>query len=407
MKITDFVVGLGFDSTDFEKGMTKASKQLGGFKSDILQLGALLGTAFSFKKLTFDFARDVDELRQLATMIGVTADELYGLNEAGKAFGAGQGELANVLSNLANQRANFQKLGKIGIFEELAKLGVNFDKIALANNELEAMYILADQLSKLDTQERMLAADILGLTPQSLELLSQGSDSIKELSEAYQKARPQTEAMSKASRDFIEQWNLLQATLGGKLDIVSTPLVAKLTEIIEMTNKWFDANSKVIDQDISAFLTGLADTTEAVTKTFNDFLAAFKNVGKKIGGFFDPVVDFFTESDDEEQSATEDARADAGYLISGSLLENNGSFTDAAPNFGVGLYKPEWLNVNPLGEAYALGYPSSGLRQATPIQNDVHVNVVLDGQKIYEGVERRVQNDIYNTINDVRTTENR
>ena len=70
MKITDFVIGLGFDTSDFDHGMKTATQQIGNFKSTVLQAGAALGMAFSFKGLTFDFAKQVNQARQL----GITSE---------------------------------------------------------------------------------------------------------------------------------------------------------------------------------------------------------------------------------------------------------------------------------------------------------------------------------------------
>lgn len=268
MKISDFVIGLGFDTSEFEKGMKTASNDLGGFRSDILQIGSTMAGVFGAKSLTIDFAKSNDQLRQMAQMLNVNANELYGLTEASKSFGASEGEIGAVLSNLAQSRAEFDRLGKIGIFEDLALIGVDFDAINSAKDDVQALYILANQISRLDARGQMMASNILGLTPQMLDLLKNGGDGVRILSEAMQQARPHTEEMAKASRELISEWNYLMVNLGGRADQFATPLVSSLAEITKSTNDWFDANQKVIDQNIGAFVGYVGNNLNLIAPIF-------------------------------------------------------------------------------------------------------------------------------------------
>ena len=259
MNIADFVVGLGFDTSDFEKGSRRVSTGLTGLRSDILQVGATLAGAFGAKALTIDFANTNDELRQVAERLGITTDALYGANEAAKAFGARDGEMTALLSTLTSMKTRFNELGELGAFEELAKLGVDIDRLTDAKDSVSAMLALSDELARLSTSRRFEAASVLGISAQTLDLLANGSKSVSDLSKAYQDARPHTEAMADASRNLIAQWNELTERVGGRADRLSTPLVAALADITGGMNDWLEANQALIDQNIDAVIKAISD----------------------------------------------------------------------------------------------------------------------------------------------------
>lgn len=287
MQITDFTVGLGLDTSDLERGAKRAESILEGYRSDVLQLGATLATAFGAKALTFDFARENDQLRQMASMLSVSTDALYGLDEAAKSFGARGGEMVGVLSGLAEARNRFRDLGELGIFGDLAKLGVDIDRLTSARTEMEAMYALADEMAKLDPGRAQIAANIVGLSPQVLDMMRQGSDDMRELSRAYQEARPHTEAMADASRNLISQWNLLEAEIGGRADRISTPLVKGLGEITASMNDWIAANRALIDQKIDDVMETIGKNIEVLTPlaiafTGSGILVTFAGLAKHV-----------------------------------------------------------------------------------------------------------------------------
>lgn len=259
MKISDFVVGLGFDTSDFDRGAKNVSSSLGGLRSDILQTGVALAGAFGIKALTFDFAKTNDELRQVAASLGITTDSLYGANEAAKAFGARDGEMTALLRTLTSMKTRFNELGELGAFEELAKLGVDIDRLTGAKDSVSAMLALSDELAKLSTAKRTEAAQVLGISSQTLDLLSQGSKSINDLSKAYQDARPHTDAMASASRNLVAQINELEQRIGGRADKISAPLVTALGNVIGKVNDLLEANQGLIDQGIDDFIKTVSD----------------------------------------------------------------------------------------------------------------------------------------------------
>lgn len=434
MQISDFTIGLGLDSGAFEKGMKSAVGTLGGFKSQVLQIGATLASAFTMKTLTFDFAEQNNALAAMSNLIGTTKDQLYGLDEAGQAFGASAGAMTETLKSLARARADFNNLGEIGFFGELAKLGVNIDGITGARSEMEAMYALADELSQLDGKRAAQAAAILGLSPEQLALMRNGREEMQRLSAEYAAARKHTDEMSSTSADFLAQWNLLTANIGGRADALSTPLVEALTEVTKATNEWFSANRDVIDQNIGAVFTGIAGAADEAGKVFSAFLETlepvgdriaqigkvtsdminglgelFSAVGEKVDEWTKPITSFFGDGAAAIQDKVDAARESNGGLLNGIEIgaeDGNAIRTDVVtPNY----YDPT-LGTEALGYAaptaalpagFATG--SSGSGQAPVIEAHIHIG----NETVKETVRAEVKGQLREAIDSTYGTVDR
>lgn len=238
--ITDFTVGLGFDSTAFDRGIRNAEKSLGSFRSDVLQIGATLAGAFSLNALSFGFAEQKEGIRQFAQSIGVAADKYSALAQAADSYGASEGELQGVLSQMAKDRAAMAK-GEFN-YTDLAITGIDWGKIHNAKDDVEALVALAGQWQKLSLSQRINTAQYYGLTPQMIDLLSQGEEGVRKLMGTFNKARPYTEEMGDAARRFNAQWAVLSSTVVGFADRIATPFVDDISDIVEVINQWIDAN---------------------------------------------------------------------------------------------------------------------------------------------------------------------
>ena len=238
--ITDFTVGLGFDSTAFDRGIRNAERSLGSFKSDVLQVGATLAGAFSLNALSFGFAEQKEGIRQFAQSIGVAADKYSALAQAADSYGASEGELQGVLSQMAKDRAAIAK-GQFN-YEDLAITGIDWGSIHNAKDDVEALISLADQWQGLNKSQRINTAQYYGLSPQMIDLLNQGEDGVRKLMVTFGKARPYTEGMGDAARRFSQEWAVLSANVGGFADRIAMPFIEDIADIVEAINDWSDAN---------------------------------------------------------------------------------------------------------------------------------------------------------------------
>lgn len=273
MNITEFVVGLGLDSDNFKKGMASAIGQVGSFKSTVLQAGAAVAGAFGAKALTIDFAKQNDQLRQMAQYLGLSSDELYGLSQAAKTYGADISETYSLLRGLSQAKAAMDK-GEIGIFEDLAKSGVDIGPLTQAKDAGEMVLKLSSQIKNLNQNQRLNVASALGVSPQMLELLSKGRGEVETLAKMFRNIRPHTKEYEESSRKLNEQLVLLEANVGSVADKLGNVFTKSLGDVVSQTNAWIDANRDVINSGMDGFCDTLAENINAVAIAVGGLAAA-------------------------------------------------------------------------------------------------------------------------------------
>lgn len=310
MNITEFVVGLGLDSDNFKKGMASAIGQVGSFKSTVLQAGAAVAGAFGAKALTIDFAKQNDQLRQMAQYLGLSSDELYGLSQAAKTYGADISETYSLLRGLSQAKAAMDK-GEIGIFEDLAKSGVDIGPLMQAKDAGEMVLKLASQIKNLNQNQRLNVASALGVSPQMLELLSKGRGEVETLAKMFRNIRPHTKEYEESSRKLNEQLVLLDANIGSVADKLGNVLTNRLGAVISKTNEWFNANRDVNNSGIDSFCARLGNGLDTIGNAIERTLIGFGKLKdawdalvssdnwKQTAGYFD-AAEKLVHSDDND-----------------------------------------------------------------------------------------------------------
>ena len=236
--IADFVVALTVDKDGFEKGIKQAEAGLQNFSSTALQVGATLAGAFSFKAMTVDFSKQNLALDQFAKKVGVTRDEVYGLDQAAQAFGANAGETTRTLERLADIRAGLIR-GEAGAIESVAKSGLSPDAILGAKNPYEALLNIAERYKTMTRDQRINLAKDLGLSDAQMDMLSQGRDKVRKLADEMVKNRRHTKDMADSARDFTKAWVEMTNSIGGAID----PLAKSVTDLSADIMRFFTENT--------------------------------------------------------------------------------------------------------------------------------------------------------------------
>lgn len=242
--ITNFLVGIGFD---FDK---KSADQIGTgidqVKSKALQLGAVVAGAFGIKTLTADFAQSADMLGKFAEVFNVSANDVQAF---GNALATEGGTLQGFMSQLESiERARARiRVGDVSFFAPAGKAGINPNDIANAKTATEAYLLLADSFSKMNSQQRINAAEAIGLDEASIRLLSQGRGAVEALVAKYATIRPLTKEMTEDAAEFNRQWLELSQNVASFTDVISSELLPVINDITNKINSWLgdDQTSKL------------------------------------------------------------------------------------------------------------------------------------------------------------------
>lgn len=261
--LTNFLVGIGWDTSDFDQGTKHVHSSMGSIKSSILQTGVALAGAFGVKALTSGFADMADQAGKFGQTYGVVADDLMSLGRAIE-YNGGQAESAySALAGIEKMRAGILT-GDAGWIATAGRAGLDTTGVLSATNAFEAMLSISDQFQAMSTQQRLNAAESLGFDDATLRLLSGGSDQMRATIESFRAARPLTQEMTQESSRFNQELVVLKTNIGGVADQISISLLPKLTDIVEGTNDWYMANQKLINQGMGEALKPVADNFGAI-----------------------------------------------------------------------------------------------------------------------------------------------
>jgi hypothetical protein len=235
--ISSFLVGIGFDYD--KKSAKQIESGIDTIKSKALQLGAVVAGGFGIKSLTSDFAANADMLGKFAQVFGVNASEIQAFGNALATEGGSLESFMGQIESLERARARI-RVGDVGFFAPAGKAGLDPNVIAKANSATEAYLGLADAFRGMNTQQRINAAEALGLDEASIRLLSQGRDAVEGLVSKYQTIRPLTGDMTGDAAEFNRQWVEAKANVSGFADAISRELLPVINDITKSVNSWFN-----------------------------------------------------------------------------------------------------------------------------------------------------------------------
>ena len=126
--IDSFMITLGLDPTDFNKGIDEADKKTESFASKLTKKGTAAAAAFlSFGTIIAQvksLAAGADAVGKVADRIGASAPDLYAWGNAAELSGGSVRGLFNSVEGLNKQLARIAVTGKSRILPFFEQLGV-------------------------------------------------------------------------------------------------------------------------------------------------------------------------------------------------------------------------------------------------------------------------------------------
>ena len=287
--ISSLLVGIGFEYD--KKSAQQIESGMDSIKSKALQLGSVVAGAFGIKALTSDFASSADMLGKFSEVFGVTANDMQAFGNALATEGGSLESFMSQLESIERARARI-RVGDVGFFAPAGKAGLDPNVIADARTATDAYLGLADAFAGMNTQQRINAAEALGLDEASIRLLSQGRSAVDGLVDKYRNIRPLTTGMTDDAAEFNRQWVEAKANLGSFADAISTELLPVINDITRSVNSWFSEDRlgkiRAIGELTKAAL-GIGEPSQAAEATglpewlFTPIGEQITNVGQDIG----------------------------------------------------------------------------------------------------------------------------
>lgn len=451
--LTSFLVGIGWDTSDFDSGTRDIERSLGGVKTSALAVSAaILGAFAAVAGSAIGTAQRVDQLSLATQNLNTSKQFVANLGGALKLMGGDAGAALTEVQAIEETLANFRLKGELGAIGDLPFASVQIDDLAHSNTASEFLSKLADQVPNLDNQQKQVVQSSLGLSDATMKALSGGGQQFEALLQRSQDLTGtigQLTDNSRALSDHMAEFGLRMQGITNELADKTLPVLVKFSA---WTNKFIEDHrddiSGVIDTvsenpgSTTALGGGaLAATLGALTskvglKSVGGALGKAGTIGMIVGGatlatdvVFDNIEKNYPSIKETEDSVDKAAREmGLGKLVDFSdwlFDKDSSSMTPSGTNGpSTPLTSPNGYTPIPLPDSadYAPDAMPAPYKDVTRTQedndalvkaiqtakvnvsNELNVNVSLDGQALESKITEVTERSNYSTIDDVRST---
>lgn len=421
--LTSFLVGIGWDTSDFDKGTRDIERGMQGVKVSALGISAaILGVFAGVATAAVNTATRVDQLALATQNFNTSTQFVSNLGGALKLMG---GDAADALTEVKAIEGALSKytVGKVGPLLDLATAGVDVSDLAGSKTASEFLSKLSDQVPGMTNPQKQLTQEALGLSDATMKAISGGGQQFEAL---IQRAQDLTGGMtglvdeSRILREKMAEFGLRVEGVGNELTKKTLP---SLIGITDWANKFIEKHREDISGAIDTVAEHPGSTTAlgggAAATTFGALLsklglstiggAASKagTVGMIAGGatlatdvVFDTLEMKFPGLRSYEQDIDQSARnAGLGPLVDLSdWLFNTGNAQ--SPEAMQSPYKDVTPRTEEDNDALVKAIQAAKVN----VSNNVNLNVSLDGQALDARITAVQERAAYDAINEVKSS---
>ncbi len=242
--ITSFLVGIGYDTQQLQRGEREISRSMDGVKSLVGTTGAALSAAFiGVGKTAIDTAGRVNDLRLSTNQLYTSTTYVNDYGNALRTLGGNAGDAVGEISRVETALSNLRQKGDASTFTDLAYYGVDVNPLQRAESGGQFMEQLAQQFPGLSRQQQSGVASTLGLSPATVELLRKGGDGYRTILDHAHDVAGLTDDLIKKSQDYNVALGEAQLKWQGIANTISSAVLPDMTSIV---NKGSEILSTVI-----------------------------------------------------------------------------------------------------------------------------------------------------------------
>ncbi|EJT7707129.1 hypothetical protein N3S92_004255 [Cronobacter sakazakii] len=234
--ITQFLIGLGYETSDLERGERRAKQGMEGIKSSALAIGASMTAAAIGAGVQVDaFAQKAIALDNKLYRTGTSTTFAQGYGAALQELGGNADEASDRVRGLEENIASIFSGQGGGFLDALSQSGFNVAGIQDSRNAQEAMTNLADQFSKASHTQQLNMARALGLSDAEVKLWQRGGQYLNERSQQLADHLGYTEALLAKQRDYNDAVIQSDQAWTKVTNTVSSKLLPSMTELRDLS----------------------------------------------------------------------------------------------------------------------------------------------------------------------------
>jgi len=422
--LTSFLVGIGWDTSDFDKGTRNIERGMQGVKVSALGISAaILGVFAGVATAAINTAQRVDQLSLATQNLNTNKQFVSNLGGALKLMGGDAAAALTEVRSIEEALTNLQVKGEIGPFSELATAGVDISHLTDKKTAEGFLSTLAEQIPNLNPNQRQVVQSSLGLSDATMKALAGGSQGFEALIQRSQDLTGTITQLTDNSRKLSEQ----MAEFGLRMTGITNELTEKTLPGLIDFSTWANQFVEKHRDDISGVIDTVAGNPGSVaalgggalSTAFGTLLSKFGlstlggvaskagTAGIIVGGatlttdtLFDTLESKYPGLKSFEKGLDQSARnAGLGPLVDFSdWLFNTGSAQ--APDAMATPYKDVGGSAGEANDSLVRAIQAAKIS----VNNEVKLNVSLDGQALESKITEVQERTNFSTMDDVRSS---
>lgn len=378
--IKRFLVGLGFDTTEFDQGQRDVTSGLGSMRGGVLAVSAAMVGAFGAAAASvISTANRVDELALKTSNLKTPTQFVYNYGNALKTLGGDAEDALSAVTSIEEALNNLRVRGELGPLEDLALAGIDISRLQTAPDAQEFLRILAEQIPNLSTEQRAVARDALGLSDAALKSLVQGVDEFDAALARAESLTGNIDGLIDNSRKLNEATAELGQSVEGIQNELAERFLPALAGATAQLNDLISENKDLIVESIDAGAT--------ITKNVL--------VYGPIAGIWKSAMDRYGGPD----PGAGNQLSPLDLLNPDSAIRGDFGASDAVVPMASAREAERQASASAIADAIN--------RSPIKVQNNVDMKVQLDGQAIESKITEVTERQAYDTVEDLRTTTDR
>lgn len=242
--IKNFLVGVGLDTKDFDKGSKNVVTNLSRFRSLSLAAGAAMIGAFSMAGTSAIAAGGrIDKFVLSTERLSASTGFIYNYGNALRSLGGDASEAVSAVTSIDKALDDLRLKGEFGAFSEAAFARADVNALSRAANAEEFLRISAEIVPTLDKQQQRLFQESFALSNATMRSLQEGPRRFDEMINRAGRLTGSLGDSIDASREFNKELSEFNQRMEGIGNTLAGTVLPAFTGILEAVNGFID-NSK-------------------------------------------------------------------------------------------------------------------------------------------------------------------
>lgn len=248
--IANFLVGIGLDTKDWDKGGKNVDRGLDGFKTKAGIAGTAIAAAFSAASLAaISAGKRADEFKLKFSQSDSSMKYAYNLGNAFKRMGADADQAYGAILT-AEEKLDRLRSGDKGVFNDLAMAGIATGGYSTASTGEEMIKRLIEDLPSMNSYQQRVAAQAFGLDAAGMNAMSMGAEKLNALMLEVGKHSENLDAAAEAGRKFNDQMARAGIIMDGIGDKLAVKILGPFTGLLDSFNTFLEKNMPRVDKAV-------------------------------------------------------------------------------------------------------------------------------------------------------------